>query len=99
MRTAISILLASLLAWIVIAEPATQPLDLQLRRRVESAPGSGEFRPVIEPAKWEPKKTAVVICDMWDQHWCKGASSRVAEMAPRMNDLASALRASGVLII
>src|ERR1019366_6674878 len=34
-----------------------------------------------------------------DQHWCKGATARVAEMAPRMNQLVSALRARGVLII
>jgi nicotinamidase-related amidase len=36
---------------------------------------------------------------MWDQHWCKGATARVAEMAPRMNDLISELRRRGVLII
>ena len=36
---------------------------------------------------------------MWDQHWCKGATARVAEMAPRMNQTIAALRARGVLII
>ena len=51
------------------------------------------------PLSWDTSKTAVIICDMWDQHWCKAASSRVAEMAPHMNDLVNALRASGVLII
>jgi nicotinamidase-related amidase len=48
---------------------------------------------------WDPKKTAAIICDMWDEHWCKGASSRVAEMAPRMNEVIRALRNQGVLII
>src|SRR6185436_501412 len=49
--------------------------------------------------KWDPKKTAVIICDMWDQHWCKGAASRVAEMAPRVNEVIVKLRSQGVLII
>src|SRR5262249_41503318 len=44
-------------------------------------------------------KTAIVICDMWDRHWCAGASRRVAEMAPRMNEVIKAARARGVFII
>jgi len=45
------------------------------------------------------KKTAVIICDMWDNHWCKGAAARVKEMAPRMNDLLNHLREIGCVII
>ena len=36
---------------------------------------------------------------MWDQHWCKSATARVAEMAPRVNELAGELRRRGALII
>jgi nicotinamidase-related amidase len=36
---------------------------------------------------------------MWDRHWCKGATARVAEMAPRMNKVISALRDRGLFII
>jgi Amidases related to nicotinamidase len=46
-----------------------------------------------------PKKTAVIICDMWDNHWCKGAAARVVEMASRMNDLLNYLRDIGCVII
>lgn len=49
--------------------------------------------------RWEAKKTALIICDVWDQHWCQSANRRVAEMAPRMNQVAAAARARGVLII
>ncbi len=49
--------------------------------------------------KWQAKKTAVVICDMWSRHWCDSASRRCAEMAPRINAFVSALRSRGVLII
>jgi putative heme-binding domain-containing protein len=49
--------------------------------------------------QWDPKKTAIVICDMWNQHWCKGATERVAEMAPRMNEVVRKAREQGVFII
>jgi type 1 glutamine amidotransferase/nicotinamidase-related amidase len=48
---------------------------------------------------WEPAATALVICDMWDQHWCKGASRRVGEMAQAMNRAVKAARDRGVLVI
>lgn len=49
--------------------------------------------------RWDAKKTAIVVCDMWNEHWCKGATERVAEMAPRMNEVLKKARAAGVLII
>jgi nicotinamidase-related amidase len=36
---------------------------------------------------------------MWDRHWCRGATARVAEMAPRMNEVVKEARRRGVLII
>ena len=36
---------------------------------------------------------------MWDKHWCAGATKRVGEMAPRMNDFVVAVRQRGALII
>ena len=46
-----------------------------------------------------PATCAVVICDMWDAHHCVSAARRVAEMAPRMNEVVEALREQGALII
>src|SRR3954470_17014275 len=76
-----------------------QPLTLHLRSQVEIEPGSGRYRVETTPKEWDSKKTAAIVCDMWDNHWSANASARVAEMAPRMNDLLTALRARGVLII
>jgi nicotinamidase-related amidase len=42
---------------------------------------------------------AVVVCDMWDAHHCVSAERRVAEMAPRMNEVIAALRDNGALIV
>jgi nicotinamidase-related amidase len=44
-------------------------------------------------------RLAVVICDMWDAHHCVSAASRVAEMAPRVNETVTALRDHGSLIV
>ena len=93
------IVLLLLAAWPAsVAEPGAS-LNLHARRRVETAPGSGVYRIAEDSQSWDPKKTAVVVCDMWDRHWCKGASGRVAEMAPRINDVVVAARRRGILII
>jgi len=78
---------------------ATSKLLLHQRRRVETTPGSGKFRVEESQTEWDPARTAIIVCDMWNQHWCQGATSRVAEMAPRMNEVLKAARAKGVLII
>jgi nicotinamidase-related amidase/type 1 glutamine amidotransferase len=48
---------------------------------------------------WETGETAIIICDMWNEHWCKGATERVAEMAPFMNNVVSIARERGILIV
>ena len=88
----------SFFVWLAVFLPAlassAETLDLKLQSRKADVEN-----PTVESASWDAQKTALVICDMWDAHWCKGATGRVAEMAPRLNALANALRAKGVLII
>ena len=72
---------------------------LDARSRVKVSDDSNEFRVVNNRLQWNPSETAVIICDMWDQHWCKGATRRVAELAPRMNRFVTQARKSGVLIV
>ncbi len=76
-----------------------QSLKLNLRSRAELEKDSGHFNVQMKSAEWNAAKTAVVICDMWDKHWCPGATARVAEMAPRMNELVVEARKRGALII
>src|SRR5437868_6067626 len=82
-------------------EPALRDTKLTLhsRHRVETATGSGRYHAITDTVEWDAPKTAIVICDMWDKHWCAGATRRVAEMAPRMNELLVKARRQGVLII
>jgi nicotinamidase-related amidase/type 1 glutamine amidotransferase len=74
-------------------------LSLMLRKRVETKPGSGRFHTVVEPARWDAKKTAIIVCDMWDLHHCLNATRRVGEMAPRMNEVLTEARKRGATII
>ena len=74
-------------------------LALDARSRVETSRGSGKFRVVGSQLEWKASETAIIICDMWDQHWCKGATRRVAELAPYMNEVVRKARDKGVLIV
>ena len=78
---------------------AEETLTLPVRTRVEVQPGSGRYHTLRKELQWDPARTAIVVCDMWDKHWCPTATERVAEMAPRMNEVLKAARARGVLII
>ncbi len=71
-------------------------LRLNTRKQVKAG---DNFVSKTEVTKWDAKKTAVVICDMWSNHWCASATGRVREMAPRMNAVVEAARRKGCLII
>ena len=74
-------------------------LKLSLRTRVEAFKGSGEWDEAVVPRELMGEETAVVICDMWDNHWCPTAAARCAELAKKMPPVLDALRARGVLVI
>ena len=44
-------------------------------------------------------QTLIVICDMWDRHWSRGASERVDAMAPRLNAVVHAARQTGAWVM
>ncbi len=91
-------------AAIVTADAAraqTKPLTLHTRRRV-AADKTGQPPKRVSVDKtvaWNPQQTAIVVCDMWDGHWCEGAARRVAELAGPMNKVLQAARRQGVFII
>lgn len=74
-------------------------LTVVRRAQVETTKGSGDWQVVEKNVELDPKRTAIVICDMWNEHWCKGATRRVAEMAPRMNEVVKKARDQGIFII
>ena len=49
--------------------------------------------------QWEASETAIIVCDMWQEHPCKLAQYRADRMAPRMNEVISWARDHGVAIV
>ncbi len=73
--------------------------DLILTGRIQIRNEQGAWKENIKKMVWEPEETAIIICDMWDRHWCEGATQRVVEMAPRMNTVIQFARQKGITII
>jgi hypothetical protein len=74
-------------------------LRISMEKRMPSDSMKGEMVIANDIQEWNPKETAIIICDMWDKHWCKGATERVGEMAPVINDVITAARNKGSLIV
>lgn len=74
-------------------------LRLRLRTRVEVFKGTDIWHEVFID-KWSSvMETAILLCDLWEKHWCVAASERVDRMVPRVDSVISAARNLGVQII
>ncbi|MDR3232806.1 MAG: chitobiase/beta-hexosaminidase C-terminal domain-containing protein [Planctomycetaceae bacterium] len=51
------------------------------------------------PAQLKPDKTAIIVIDMWNSHWCMTTSERVSAMVPRMNAVLNIARSLGMQIV
>src|ERR1035438_6464757 len=74
-------------------------IAVDLRSRVEVFKGSGEWREVSLRQSLPAEKTAVLICDMWDKHWCGGATERVNALVTKMAPFLESARKRGIQII
>jgi nicotinamidase-related amidase len=52
-----------------------------------------------ETAQWKPAETAILICDVWNKHWCASASRRCGALAKKMNTLVEYARPAGVHVV
>jgi len=101
---------AGLIAWGIYHQDAVagektvekdpKALVLHTRSRTANKQDRTAADQVVEQTvEWNSKKTALIICDMWDNHWCQGAARRVEELSGPMNRVVAAARQRGVLII
>jgi nicotinamidase-related amidase len=74
-------------------------ITVDLRSRVEAFKGSGEWREVHLQQSLPVERTAVLICDMWDKHWCRGATERVNGLVVKMEPFLESARKRGFQII
>jgi nicotinamidase-related amidase len=57
----------------------------------------GEVKNIAE--KWNPKETAIIVCDMWAFHPCVHATARLEDLAKEMNTVFDNARKKGILIV
>jgi nicotinamidase-related amidase len=82
-----------------LADDQQSALHLSLRTRVEAFKGSGEWTEVSLRKQIPSKETAILICDMWDKHWCPSASKRCAALAGKMAKVIANAQALGIPVI
>ena len=84
---------------LITSNANSQELNVTLRTRTPSAADPKVFDLNLKKQTWDPKQTAIIVCDMWDRHHCPTAEKRVVELCPRMNDMLESARKRGILII
>jgi len=77
----------------------TKHLELNLRTQVVTREGSGFWQQATVPKRFPADETALLLCDVWDDHWCSGAARRVDAMVGRMNEVVASARKAGVQVI
>ena len=77
----------------------------QVVRKVTKADGtvvdevSTVLVPIHQTQTFDPAKSAVVICDMWDDHWCASAAKRCDGLAKTAGPFIEELRKAGFAIV
>jgi nicotinamidase-related amidase len=74
-------------------------LDLRSGELVVDSSGSTQWRQRDEAARLSPRKTALLLCDVWDDHTSRGAVERLEAMVPAMAAVVAAMRGAGVTIV
>ncbi len=76
-------------------------LTLNLRNRQQGVDSKGYqiWKENVFTQVVEAERTAILICDVWDTHWSRGARERLDAMVYRMNDVVNEARARGVNLI
>jgi len=74
-------------------------MKLELRTRIQPFRASPTWTEADFEQSFPTTNSAIIITDMWDKHWCAGATVRVGEIASKMEPLLQKARLSGILII
>lgn len=85
----------------VCAGPVESPhvLRLKLRSRTHG-PGKDAAWQIQEQVRdWNPTETAFILCDVWNEHWCRGATQRCDAIARKIGPLVDHARQQGVHIV
>jgi hypothetical protein len=74
-------------------------LPVRQQRLEIDASGRRRWRPCEVEWRLRPAETALVLCDVWDTHWCRAAHERLGALLPQMSRVVEAMRGAGTLIV
>lgn len=74
-------------------------LQLRHQRLTQDAGGHNYWQIETTQRTIPAANLAIIICDMWDNHWSRGAVEREVAMIPHMNAVLAAARGKGAHII
>jgi nicotinamidase-related amidase len=74
-------------------------LELRTQASEYDERGYRSWRAIEREESWAARETALVLCDVWDHHWCRGAEERLEAMLPRMNQVVRVAREAGIRIV
>jgi nicotinamidase-related amidase len=76
-------------------------ITLSLRRQElrRDAGGRASWVATTATRDLDASKVALLVCDMWDKHWAKGATERVEALVPRIDQTAASARRRGITIV
>ena len=74
-------------------------ISLQSRTLRTNAQGLAEWTREVRETEIDPALCAILVCDVWDRHWSKGANLRLAALLPRMEALLNQTRRRGFRIV
>jgi nicotinamidase-related amidase len=96
-------LLALVLPFALAGSSADRPADgtlaLTFRCRYQPFKACPEWQEISIRKELAGKETAIILCDVWDDHWCKPAARRCAVLAKKIDKVLHAARAKGVIVI
>ena len=82
-----------------MGEKIKMHLNLRTQKLTVDSKGYSGWSTCIAPGVFEASETAVLICDMWDKHWSRGAEERGSVIALKINGFIKEARKKGVSII
>lgn len=74
-------------------------LCLRTQELIQDERGRNCWQVLTEERTVQADRLAILLCDVWDDHHCRGAVERLEAMLPRMNRVVDVARARGAHII
>jgi nicotinamidase-related amidase len=93
------LLCTAILVVIAAASAEGGSRHLELRSRAELFRGADQWSEVRVDYSFDPARSALIVCDMWDKHWCSGANIRVAGLVKKLEPVLRMARSKGIVIV